>query len=805
MKKITYLTLILLVLISACTRPQSTEILSTPGEVQQTTEIAITQQPPTPLPPTPTATPPPQERMSIGQQAMLEGDYDTALEQFWKVRSESTDPEMIVNAQLGVGKVLLLKGDARAAIEQLQGLLSNFSEGETRNTASFFLGKAYLVDGQYQQAADAFGNYVDSQPGPLDGKLLEMQGDALMKAEAPESAKTTYEKAISAAHPNDIEPLQIKIARAEAQSGDPGSAVTTLLSLYETSSTDYIKSQANFLLGQVYMEQGLPDQAYARFQDSVAKYPTFYDTYSGLVVLVEAGEPVNDLMRGIIDYYAGQYGVATEAFDRYMKANPEHDGTSHYYKALSLYAMGNYEGEIAEWDQLIQDHPTDQFLPQAYLEKSSTQWRSLSDYIGSAQTLLQFVARIPDSPKAAEYLNRAASIYEIGGYLTRAAKTWQRVFDEYPGSEYSYEALFKSAIVQYRQKKYEEAQVIFQRLLVLNTTSVEQSRSYFWVAKSLEKRGDQQKALEYFQQAASADPTGYYSIRANEILAGSEPFAPLEEADLAVDFVGEKEKAEKWLRSKFGLDNQVDISSPAELSGNPLYQRGETYWKLGMRDQARSEFEKLRKELQGDAVNTYRLMNHMLELGFYQTAALSSRQVLDTAGLSQAETLTDAPEYFNHIRFGVFYRDIILNAASENEIDPLLLFSIIRQESLFDASISSSAGARGLMQITEETGVYIAENYGWPPEYQFSDLDRPMINIRMGAKYFKYYFDKYNGNVGAALASYNAGDGNSQVWVELAGDDIDLFLEVIRFDETSNYIRYIRENYTIYQDIYTHP
>jgi soluble lytic murein transglycosylase-like protein len=109
------------------------------------------------------------------------------------------------------------------------------------------------------------------------------------------------------------------------------------------------------------------------------------------------------------------------------------------------------------------------------------------------------------------------------------------------------------------------------------------------------------------------------------------------------------------------------------------------------------------------------------------------------------------------------------------------------------------------MQITEETGVYIAENFGWPPDYTFADLDRPMINIRMGAKYFKYYFEKYNGKVSAALASYNAGDGNSQVWVALAGEDVDLFLEVIRFDETSNYIRFIRENYAIYQDIYTHP
>jgi soluble lytic murein transglycosylase len=558
-------------------------------------------------------------------------------------------------------------------------------------------------------------------------------------------------------------------------------------------------------LGQIYLEQNLPEQAYARFQDSVLNYPTFFDTYSGLVVLVQADQPVNDLMRGIIDYYAGQYGVATEALDRYMKANPQHDGTSHYYKALSLYNMGDYEGEISEWDMLIKDHSADQFLPQAYLEKATTQWEMLTDYLGSAQTLLQFVSRVPDSPKAAEYLYRAANIYEIGGYLTRAAKTWQRVFDEFPGSGYAYESLFKSGIAYYRLEKYEEAQVTFQKLLVLSTDPEDLARTNFWVAKSMEKRGEQEKAQEYYQQSSIADPTGYYSIRAGEILATREPFSPQSNNDLAVDFASEREKAEKWMRTKFNLEDQVDLSSLAELSGNPLFQRGETYWELGLRDEARSEFEKLRQELQSDAVNTYRLMNHMLELGFYQTAALSSRQVLDAAGLTQDQTLTDAPVYFNHIRFGVFYHDLIISAARENGIDPLLLFSIIRQESLFDASISSSAGARGLMQITAETGEYIAVNYGWPPDYQFSDLDRPMINVRMGARYFKYWLDKYGGNVSAALASYNAGDGNNQSWMEIAGDDSDLLLEVIRFDETSSYIRYIRENYAIYQTIYTHP
>ena len=55
----------------------------------------------------------------------------------------------------------------------------------------------------------------------------------------------------------------------------------------------------------------------------------------------------------------------------------------------------------------------------------------------------------------------------------------------------------------------------------------------------------------------------------------------------------------------------------------------------------------------------------------------------------------------------------------------------------------------------------------------------------------------------AALAAYNAGPGNASVWKELAGDDQDLLLETIRFQETRDYVRYIYEIYTIYSNLYS--
>ncbi|HKJ28532.1 MAG TPA: hypothetical protein VJ965_12890, partial [Anaerolineales bacterium] len=60
----------------------------------------------------------------------------------------------------------------------------------------------------------------------------------------------------------------------------------------------------------------------------------------------------------------------------------------------------------------------------------------------------------------------------------------------------------------------------------------------------------------------------------------------------------------------------------------------------------------------------------------------------------------------------------------------------------------------------------------------------------------------FNGEIAAALAAYNGGPGNAAKWLTQANGDMDLFVEVIRFSETRNYIRYIYELYTIYENLY---
>ena len=126
----------------------------------------------------------------------------------------------------------------------------------------------------------------------------------------------------------------------------------------------------------------------------------------------------------------------------------------------------------------------------------------------------------------------------------------------------------------------------------------------------------------------------------------------------------------------------------------------------------------------------------------------------------------------------------------------------MRQESFFEGFIASSAGARGVMQIMPATGDEIHGLLGWPADYNPNDLYNPTINIRYGASYLARMRDYFNGDLFAALAAYNAGPGNVLNWEGLAGNDPDLFLEIIPYEETRRYLTNIYEFYKIYQSLY---
>jgi soluble lytic murein transglycosylase len=216
------------------------------------------------------------------------------------------------------------------------------------------------------------------------------------------------------------------------------------------------------------------------------------------------------------------------------------------------------------------------------------------------------------------------------------------------------------------------------------------------------------------------------------------------------------------------------------------------------------EFNDLLNSIKDNAVDCYRLSNYLLDLGEYRSAInIIENQLLPLAGMNTYAQMSAALAYFTHIRFGLYYQEIVLPASQQTGFDPLLVFSIIRQESLFDKYAGSGQGALGLMQITPDTGQFIADNLGWPPSYTSEDLYRPLISLGLGTHYLMGHRLNFNDELFTTLAAYNAGPNAVSIWRDLSGSDLDLFVEVVRYEETRDYIRSIYEINRMYQSLYS--
>ena len=456
---------------------------------------------------------------------------------------------------------------------------------------------------------------------------------------------------------------------------------------------------------------------------------------------------------------------------------------------------------VKRWDIVIENYKEHPRWDDSWERKAATQWVYLDQYSAAIKTLTTFAEKYPGHVRAAEFLNEAALVAERGGQLNQAIQLWEQLANMYPNNDLTPRAFFLAGITSYRLKDYSTAEKSFQRYLTVVVPIGDKAAGQFWIGKSLVAQGKAEAAQAAWQTAAGIDPTGYYSERARDMLHNRLSFDSPAEYDLSFDRQAEKGKAEDWMRTNFQLPPDTDLSSPGQLSGDPYFKRGLELWNLGLYDEARAEFESLRVLAQNDPAQSYRLMNALLDLGAYRPAIMAGRQVLELAGMDDTMSLS-APFYFNHIRFGAYYSDLVMPLAEEYSFHPLFLYALIRQESLFEGFVNSSAGARGLMQIIPATGAEIAGNLGWPENYTADDLYRPLVSLRYGVDYLDRQRKLFDGNLYAALAAYNGGPGNAQEWLELAPEDPDLFLEVIRYDETRNYLRRIYENFNIYRLIY---
>lgn len=142
-----------------------------------------------------------------------------------------------------------------------------------------------------------------------------------------------------------------------------------------------------------------------------------------------------------------------------------------------------------------------------------------------------------------------------------------------------------------------------------------------------------------------------------------------------------------------------------------------------------------------------------------------------------------------------YWKEIVEYSRME---DPILVKALIRQESAFNPTVRSRAKAAGLMQLIYPT----AHSFGLR---QKQDLYKPKANIEAGSKFLSYLIHEF-GSVELALAAYNAGPEMVRQWRKrYPTTNIDLFVEMIPYSETREYVRLVTRNYKVYQSLLVSP
>lgn len=425
--------------------------------------------------------------------------------------------------------------------------------------------------------------------------------------------------------------------------------------------------------------------------------------------------------------------------------------------------------------------------------KAKNQPRSNND-IGAVNELPRLANHQRASSMAAAAGLESGKRYEDLGQLDAARLAYQAVMDQYPASAEAPDARFRLGFLAYRHGNFTAAATTWG---TAERNGQFTSRLAFWLGKARHHLADDAGARAAWKSAVVLDPHGFYGLRANDLLHGRPAAvldAPSFNLPLPKTTADDRRQLDAWYRM-LGTDARTVRMA---VQNDPGYRKVSQLVHHGDRPQASREIDGLVKRHVSDVAHLSALASLLADRGEVCFSAQVAQQAREAA---MADSLK-MPPALERLAHPIPYWHLILPIAKERGVDPLLFTALLRQESGFDPTARSSAGASGLAQIMPSTGEAIAEGLG-RTHWKSEDLFKADVNIEFGLVYLADQLAAYQGQVFPALAAYNAGPGAVTDWMsELNDGDPDVFVERIPYPETREYVQRVYANYSQYERLY---
>lgn len=372
------------------------------------------------------------------------------------------------------------------------------------------------------------------------------------------------------------------------------------------------------------------------------------------------------------------------------------------------------------------------------------------------------------------------------------------------------EVIYQTGLAFYLAGDFRTAADYWRKWAAAYPTHPDLDRTQYWLGRALENAGQSRAALAAYHACFNQWQGTYYGLAA--------------EARMLALGVPRRDLSLLPYTNRPALEGVVELQKGWEQvnGGGNLKTEG-----------ACAAIDEYIRIAPPDFANTFRTLRELLILGEYEEAEaqldfIKSRVMQTPEGpyfLSVAYALAgdnlqsiliayesekmvrdgklaDPNALSTRRRFPLLYQDLVFQTAKKHGVEPFTVLGMIKQESAFQIQAQSSVGARGLMQIMPGTGTDIARRrklHNFRPTH----LYKPEVSVDYGAWFLADLLKRFNNDLVAALAGYNAGPGRpAQWWPRFAGRSYEELIELMPLRETKGYVKAILRNREMYLRLY---
>ncbi len=717
-------------------------------------------------------------------------------------------------------------GKLNESLEEFRFLADNREDINNSEIAGISLFMAgYIMEELGLEGADLYLGQVISVYPLLSDYALFKSAEIVERRSGPAEAAELYKRIYDSYPDSGLQKnALLRAAKAYLTAGNTKEARENYRIFLKSYPKDAAVPDALYSIAMSYLQDGNDAVAQEYFTRLWLYHPVSKAGRSVKTMIRLPLSAGNIYKRGESLYDAGYYEDAIGEYKQFLLLKK---GVSKTKKKEAFFKIGMSYSKLRmlsdaeeSLEFFLNRYPYDDKTPEAVYWLGRNYLRRGKDdaFIASS---LGFLKRYKKDDRYPEVLYRLGNIYAERNDIDTAVSYLEMVMKKYPLSSYASDSHWKKGWILYKAGNFDGALQVFNNIINVTSEHPHKAQAIYWRAKVLEKTGDYQAMEAGICRLCSDYGRSFYCLFSGYYYEVTCPSTedgaittPLSIPQTASD---ENPPPLNPLPQGEGRYERLPIIPPPLTGGGDacpeLVEGGEGERRgfsdehpedqslarirlliyLGFRDEAIVEILRLRNGISDDKDKAIMIASILSSLGEYHRAMYTIRPYLPS---NRSDNGYDTDSRLWPLIYPAGYSDLINEYAARNNLDPYLVYAIIREESWFNKEAVSSAGAIGLMQLMPGTAARIAKDSYAGRESLFE----PEVNIDLGTRFFAGRLKQFDGNIFLAIASYNAGPEAVEKWItERDGVELDEFIEDIPYKETREYVKKVFRSYMEYQ------